>query len=357
MRLVEIDGSMGEGGGQILRYSLSLSALTLKPVRIYNIRAKRSNPGLRPQHLTAVKALAEITDAHVEGARVGSMEIYFEPRTRKPGHYVFNIGTAGSISLVIQAILPTLFYSGGVTRVEIIGGTDVSWSPPIDYMRFVFLHNLGFFGLKASIQVLRRGHYPRGGGRVILEVYPVRDYIESINVVERGGIESIRGISHAVKLPRHVAERQARSAIEYIRGKLGIEPVIEIESYPPDRDPHLGPGSGILLYAETRSGSRIGSDSLGARGKPAEKVGREAAEKLVEELSTNMAFDRHMGDMLIPYMFLARGKSIVGVSTITLHTLTAIEVTKKFIPEAHVEIQGREGGLGKIIVEGVAFSP
>ena len=181
MRVVEIDGSMGEGGGQILRYSLSLSALTLKPVRIYNIRAKRSNPGLRPQHLTAVKALATITNAHVEGDRVGSMEIYFEPRRRRPGSYRFDIGTAGSISLVIQAILPTLLFSGGYTRVDITGGTDVSWSPPIDYMRYVFLHNLSLFGARVSIKLIRRGHYPRGGGRVILEVEPVKDYLNAIN--------------------------------------------------------------------------------------------------------------------------------------------------------------------------------
>ncbi|OYT40394.1 MAG: RNA 3'-phosphate cyclase [Desulfurococcales archaeon ex4484_58] len=357
MSVVVIDGSMGEGGGQILRYSLSLSALTLKPVRIFNIRAKRSNPGLRPQHLTAVKALQTITNARVEGASVGSMEIYFEPRTRKPGNYIFNIGTAGSVSLVIQAILPTLLFSNGYSRVEITGGTDVPWSPPIDYMRFVFSYNLRLFGVNINIKLLRRGHYPRGGGRVVLEINPVKDRLKPISMVERGDIKGIKGISHAVKLPSHVAERQARSASQYIREKLGIEPVIEIETYPSDKDPHLGPGSGIVLYADVECNSRLGGDSLGARGKRAEIVGREAAEKLVYELTSNMCFDSHMGDMLIPYMFLAAGKSIVGVSNITLHTLTAIEVSKKFLPEAHVEIEGSRGDKGRIIIEGVGFSP
>ncbi|MEM4696403.1 MAG: RNA 3'-terminal phosphate cyclase, partial [Desulfurococcaceae archaeon] len=162
MSTVVIDGSFGEGGGQILRYALSFSALTLKPVRIFNIRAKRDNPGLRPQHLTAVKALAEITKARVIGDRVGSMELYFEPKTRIGGSYRFDIGTAGSVSLVIQAILPTLLFANRSSRVELTGGTDVAWSPPIDYMRFVFLHNLKLMGIEASIELYRRGHYPRG---------------------------------------------------------------------------------------------------------------------------------------------------------------------------------------------------
>ena len=154
-----------------------------------------------------------------------------------------------------------------------------------------------------------------------------------------------------------MAERQARSASQYLVEKTGLKPEIEIETYPPNKDPHLGPGSGIVLYADTRAGTRIGSDSLGAKGKPAEKVGREAAEKLVHEIGTGMAFDRHMGDMLIPYMFLARGTSVAGVSAITLHTLTAVEVTRKFMPEARVKIEGVKDQPGKIIVEGIGFSP
>ncbi len=357
MVVVEIDGSMGEGGGQILRYSLGFSAVTLKPVRIYNVRAKRSNPGLRPQHLTAVKALQEITDATVRGARVGSMEVYFEPHRRKPGNYVFNIGTAGSVTLVLQAILPALIFSGGYSRVEITGGTDVPWSPPIDYFRYVFVHNISLFGIRINVKLYRRGHYPRGGGHVVVEVEPLRGFLKPIRIIERGEIRSIRGISHAVRLPRHVAERQARSAARIISEELGVEPEIIIESYPPRKDPHLGPGSGIVLYADVSSGTRIGSDSLGARGKRAEVVGEEAANKLLEELGSGMAFDSHMGDMLIPYMFLARGMSVAGVSKLTSHTLTAIEVSKIFLPEAKVFINGSPGSRGVIRVFGVGLSP
>ncbi len=355
--LVEIDGSMGEGGGQILRYSLGFSAVLLKPVRIYNIRAKRSNPGLRPQHLTAVKALQAITDAEVEGARVGSMEIVFKPRRRRPGNYVFSIGTAGSVSLVVQAILPALLFARGYSRVTITGGTDVPWSPPVDYMRLIFLYNLSLFGVSAEIRLIRRGHYPRGGGRIELIVQPLSNMLRPINIVERGAVKTVRGISHAVRLPRHVAERQAESARRLIVDKLGIEPDIVIETYRKGEDPHLGPGSGIVLYADVEAGTRIGGDSLGAKGKRAEIVGREAAGALLEDLGSGMAFDRHMADMLIPYMFLADGTSKAGVARITSHALTALMVSKMFLPESSYNVEGEPGKPGIIIVKGSGFSP
>ncbi|MEM1933349.1 MAG: RNA 3'-terminal phosphate cyclase [Desulfurococcaceae archaeon] len=357
MSTVVIDGSFGEGGGQILRYALSFSALTLKPVRIFNIRAKRDNPGLRPQHLTAVKALAEITKARVIGDRVGSMELYFEPKTRIGGSYRFDIGTAGSVSLVIQAILPTLLFANRSSRVELTGGTDVAWSPPIDYMRFVFLHNLKLMGIEASIELYRRGHYPRGGGHLALQVNPLKKPPLPINIETRGSLISIKGISHAVRLPKHVAERQAISAKEYIKSRFGLEPEIKLEYFEdPSKDPHLGPGSGIVLYADVEAGSRIGSDSLGEKGKRAEDVGREAGEKLVVELETNMGFDKHMADMLIPYLFIAKGKSVIGVSNLTLHASTAISVAKNFFPEVEVYIDGGENKPSRITIVSPGYS-
>lgn len=262
MKPLEIDGSMGEGGGQVLRYSLALSALTLRPVRVYNIRAKRDNPGLRPQHLTALKALGELTKAHIEGARIGSTEVYFEPQKRAGGELTLDAGTAGSISLMIQAILPVLLFSERDSTIRLIGGTDVEWSPPIDYMRFVFAHNLALMGAKVEIKLERRGHYPRGGGVVLLRVERLREGLEPIHVVESGGLEEIRGVSHAVRLPRHVAERQALAAKRVIAEKLGITPEIELEYYDPAADRHLGPGSGIVLYASTKRGTRIDRKSV-----------------------------------------------------------------------------------------------
>ncbi len=356
-RVVEIDGSMGEGGGQILRYSLALSALLLRPLRIYNIRAKRSNPGLRPQHLTAVRALAEITGARVEGARVGSMELYFEPRRRRGGRYRFNIGTAGSVTLVIQAILPVLLYSDRDSVVEITGGTDVQWSPSIDYMRYVFLHNIGLMGPRVEIELLRRGHYPRGGGRVVLRVHRMAAAPRPVSLRLCGGLRGIRVISHAVRLPSHVAVRQAEAAKRLLLRELGVEPEVVLEYYERGRDPHLGPGSGILVYGSCSGGSVVGADALGARGKPAEVVGEEAASKFVEEARSNRAFDRHMGDMLVPYMSLGDGESYIGVSRVTSHLVTALSVTKMFLPEMEYVVEGGLGYPGFVRVRGVGYSP
>ncbi|NPA70216.1 MAG: RNA 3'-terminal phosphate cyclase [Crenarchaeota archaeon] len=352
--IIEIDGSILEGGGQILRTSLALSALTGRPIRIYNIRAKRSNPGLQAQHLTGVRAVAELCNAKVEGAYKGSMELIFIPGKIRSGKFRFDIGTAGSISLVIQAILPVLVFAPDRVEVEITGGTDVRWSPPIDYVRYVMLPILSKLGVKAEVIVYRRGHYPRGGGHVKLIVEPV-DHLNSIVDVERGEVKEIRGRSHCVKLPKHVSERQARAAEEYLRSRGYKVPInIELEYYPPDRDPHLGPGSGIVLWAITDRDEILGGDALGEKGKPAEEVGREAAEKLVEDLSTNMAFDRHMGDMLIPYIALAEGYSKIGVAKLTLHTITNVHIVEKIL-NVKFKVQGEQDKPGVIEVNGIGY--
>ncbi|RLG53370.1 MAG: RNA 3'-phosphate cyclase, partial [Thermoproteota archaeon] len=214
MEAIVIDGSYGEGGGSIFRYALALSSVTLKPIEIINIRAKRSNPGLRPQHLTAAKILAEMTEAKFEGLSVGSTKVRFEPKKRKGGKYVFDVGTAGSISLIIQAVLPVALFADRESTIEIRGGTDVRFAPPIDYMRNVFVKNLALIGIKeVEINVRRRGHYPRGGGLVTLKTAPI-DKISTLNIELRGPVRRISGIAHAVKLPKHVVERIVSSAKE-----------------------------------------------------------------------------------------------------------------------------------------------
>lgn len=344
MELVKIDGSYGEGGGSLLRYALSLSALTLKPVEVYNIRARRDNPGLRPQHLNAVKALAELSSAHVEGAEVGSTRVLFAPRTRRGGTFEIDIGTAGSVSLIIQAVLPASLASESEVRFILKGGTDAPMAPPIDYMREVFLPNLSLIGARAEIRVVRRGHYPRGGGLIELKVWP--SDLVGIERVHRDEVSVVRGRAHAVKLPRHVTERMIGSAKEELE-RRGLKPSIEEEW---SQDGHLGPGAGIVLWTE--SSPVIGADDIGERGKPSEVVGRNAALKLISELDTGMAFDNHSGDMIIPYLAIASGKSRIGVSRLTLHAKSNIWLVEKFLPVKF----GLKGELGKpsvIEVEGL----
>ncbi|ALL00531.1 RNA 3'-terminal-phosphate cyclase [Pyrodictium delaneyi] len=357
MEPLVIDGSFGEGGGQILRTTLALSALLGRPVRIVNIRAKRPRPGLQRQHLTSVKAVAEIAGARVEGLRLGSTEITFWPGRLQSGRFRFDIGTAGSITLVLQAVLPILVYAPGRVELEVRGGTDVPWSPPIDYVRFVLSRLLERMGYVFRVTLRRRGHYPRGGGIVIVEVPQPPKRLEAVRLSNAGDIKAFEGLSHAVRLPRHVAERQARAAQELITARYPGLPVdIELEWYEPGRDPHLGPGSGIVVWAHTGN-SILGGDSIGAKGKPAEKVGREAAEKLLEDLSAGKALDRHASDMLIPYAALACGESILGGAKLTMHAWTNVELVKRILPEARLEfIEG--GEIGKpftLRVEGVCY--
>lgn len=352
--MIEIDGSFGEGGGQILRYVLAISSITSRGVRIFNIRAKRDNPGLQRQHLTVVNALAEITRGRVVGADVGSTEIIFEPQGIYGGEYFFDIGTAGSVTLVLQSLLPVLAFASSPSRIRIRGGTDVPWSPTYDYFANVFIPMLERLGYSISLTLIRRGHYPRGGGEVIAEIKNCPRGFEPINLTERGRVVEIRGRSHAVKLPRHIAERQARAAADRLRS-LGIDaPVnIDIESYPPDKDPHLGPGSGIAIWAVTEK-SILGSDSLGARDKRAEEVGDRAARVLFEDLSTGAALDRYLSDMIIPYLIFSNGLSVVTGALLTLHAYTMIEISRKIVPEAKIEYDGVINKPFKLTVRGVA---
>jgi len=352
--MIEIDGSFGEGGGQILRYALALSTIIGEKIRIINIRAKRDNPGLQRQHLTVVKALEKISRGHVEGAEIGSTEIIFEPRGIFGGEYVFDIGTAGSVTLLLQSVLPVLAFADRPSILKVRGGTDVPWSPTYDYFNNVFIRFLNRLGYIVELRLLRRGHYPRGGGEVVAEIKNNPRGFTSIQLVERGRIIEIRGNSHAVRLPRHIAERQASAAYERLKS-LGIDVAIkiDIESYPPDKDPHYGPGSGIALWAITEN-SILGSDSLGARDKRAEEVGEKAARTLFEDLSTGSALDRHMSDMIIPYLIFSEGTSIVTGSMLTMHAYTVLEISKKMIPEARIEYDGTLNRPFKLIIRGVS---
>jgi RNA 3'-phosphate cyclase len=352
--MIEIDGSYGEGGGQILRTSIALSALTMRPVRVSKIRAGRPKPGLKRQHMAGIDIIAQLVDAEVRGLEVGSTTVEFSPQDRRGGHFSYDVGTAGSISLILQAALPTAALSPEPIRLSLTGGTDVSWSPPIDYMREVFAHSVRRMGLQFEISVRKRGHFPRGGGKVSCAITPVEE-ITPLELVDFGDTVGVSGISHCVRLPSHVARRQAESAQSVLR-KSGIQQIaIDTESYQKNEDRHLGPGSGIVIWAESEQGERLGADRLGERGKPAEDVGSECADQLIDELATGMAVDSHLGDMLIPYMVLARGTSTIGVTKITEHLRTNLWVAQKML-DADASLEGKTGGPGKLTVKGVGFS-
>jgi len=328
--MIEIDGSYGEGGGQIVRTSVALSAVTGKSVLIKKIRQGRPKPGLAAQHAQAIRALGQICNAEIKGAEPGSSEVLFCPQEICGGSRRVEIGTAGSVTLLMQCLLPALLHAEKRTSLQVQGGTDVQWSPTVDYFRNVFLPALSFFGGRAGLQLLRRGYYPRGQGEVLLEVEPSHLKPAHISYEPFNPAHNrIMGISHCSNLPQHVAERQAASAIERLQ-EAGYEAEILQET-----GRLASTGSGITLWTAGK-----GASSLGERGHPAEKVGRRAAEEMIQELASPAAVDAHLADQLIPYLALAGGS--YSVREISRHTKTNIWTAGHFI-EAKFEIRELKG--------------
>jgi len=352
-KLIEIDGSMGEGGGQILRNAVALSAVLLKPIHVYNIRAKRSNPGLRPQHLTGVKAVAALASAEISGLRVGSKEIIFKPKKLEGGRLFFDAGTAGSTTLMLQSLMPAMAFSSGPVEVELRGGTNNPMAPPVEYFKMVLLPVLEKMGCKFEIALLRRGFYPKGGGVVKAKSAPV-DKLSPIRLLEFGGVKRIKGLSYSCRLPSHIVERMAATA-ERILKTRGYDVDIKKEVLKPgDKACSLDPGCGIILVAELESGALLGSDNLGKLGVPAEKVAEDAVNDLLKQIDSEAPVDKHLGDQLVIWASLADGVSEYRVSELTLHTLTSIELCK-ILSGAEAEVLGRVGEAATVKIKGIGL--
>ncbi|NWG10067.1 MAG: RNA 3'-terminal phosphate cyclase [Nitrososphaerales archaeon] len=320
---IVIDGSYGEGGGQILRTSVTLSAVMGMPIEIVNIRAKRDNPGLRPQHVGAIKAISSLCNASVENLRVGSDRIVFSPNRLRSTFIRLDVGSAGSVTLLLQAIIPSVSLSRVEAELEIIGGTDVKWSPTMNYFTHVVLPAYRLLGIEANLLVKRRGYYPVGGGIVRVGIKPARE-LNPLNIVSLEKLlPSI--ISICSRLPRGVAERQMKAAKDYLSNR-GINP----KSFEINIDDSISPGSSILVYSVGDKGPFIGSGTIGERGKPSEEVGREAAKIFSEEYNSNAPMDRHVGDMLVPFLPFAKGESIFRVSKVTQHLSTNLHIASIF---------------------------
>jgi RNA 3'-terminal phosphate cyclase (ATP) len=347
--MIEVDGSFGEGGGQVLRTAVALAAVLSKEIHVFNIRAGRAEPGLRPQHMTGVKAAAELCSADLQGLEVGATEFVFKPGKLRAGTFRFDVGTAGSVTLVLQTLMPILAFSPGAVQLEITGGTDVKWSPPIDYLRLVTLPILKKIGYQGHLETARRGHYPKGGGLVRFSTQGPSK-LQTLTNDKPGSISRIYGISHATALPRHVAERQATSAKKRLEDALLPSPSIEVEVV--DDRTQLSPGSGIVLSVENQNGNVLGSDALGERGRPAEEVGSIAGKILIEEVQSQACLDRHMGDMIVPYLVLAEGASYVSISRVTQHTMTNVRVAE-WLTKTRLDLEGEIDFPGKLRVNGL----
>ena len=299
--MIEVDGAQKSGSGTILRLAVALAGVLGEPLHIYNIRQKRPQPGLRPQHLEAVLTAAKICNARVRGATLGSREIWFEPGEVVGGEVHAEIGTAGSIPMLLMTILPLCVSARRGLRVHVRrGGTDVRHAPTINYLKHVLLPVLRRMGLDASITVRRYGYYPKGMGEVILETKPCSG-LQPIRLEDFGSLQEIRGVSVCTFLAdRRVAERQARAAEGLLKAH-GYHAEIEVVN---DTSNPLQKGSSIVLWAKTSTGVILGGDAIGEVRKPSERVGREAAENLLKELRARATADIHLADMLVPYVCL-----------------------------------------------------
>ncbi|HVO15794.1 MAG TPA: RNA 3'-terminal phosphate cyclase [Alphaproteobacteria bacterium] len=340
-----IDGSHGEGGGQILRTALSLAAIAGRSVRFVNIRAGRPKPGLAAQHLTAVRAAAALCAARVTGDALGSVELDFAPQApARPGSYVFDVaearkgGSAGSVTLVLQTVLPPLALAEGRSTVVLRGGTHVDGGPSVDYAQEVWLPVLGAMGMDARLDLVRPGWFPIGQGEVVAEIAGGAAPLRPLQFRDRGAAKTLWGRATTSNLPDHVAQRMAGHAAGLLEAQAREASIATL------RTAAVATGAALFLGADYVQG-RGGATALGARGKPAEKVAEEAVAQLLAYDRSGAAVDSHLADQLIVPAALASGPSAFTTQRVTRHLTTNAWVVRQF-GLAEVAIATRNDGLG-----------
>jgi RNA 3'-terminal phosphate cyclase (ATP) len=356
--MITIDGSTGEGGGQVLRTALSLAALLSQPIRITNIRAGRKQPGLRPQHVQAVKAAAAICNARLEGAQEHSRELRFAPQTPpQAGSYAFEIGTAGAATLVLQTVLVPLAAAGGPSSVIVRGGTHVAWSPPFDYVEQVYLPALAALGIQCRVELAKWGFYPKGGGEIRATTQPspaLAGLDPSLALAglrpsqppeisalaglrpsqpappwtqPRGNLASLAVLSAASNVGNQVTARQASRAYNRLAAAgLGVTPQTRLAN-----PPSIGPGTCVFVLAEYGGGVRAGFTGYGRQGYPAERVADDAVDAFLAFHASGAPVDLHLADQLILPLALHGRAMAFRTSQITQHLLTNIWVVEQFL--------------------------
>ncbi len=336
--MLAIDGSHGEGGGQIIRTSLALSLVTGKPFHVKHARANRAKPGLRQQHLTAVRAAAAIGNAEVEGAAVGSTEFTFHPGTVTPGEFTFDVGTAGSTTLVLQTVLPPLMIASAPSVLRFEGGTHNVHAPPYDFLERTFLPLVSRLGPQIMIELGRYGFYPPGGGRFDVFIEPATHRFQ-LELTERGRILAKRARALVVNLPDSMAERE----LTVVKEKMGLS---DEQLQPEISDNAISRGTAVMIEIETEHLTEVFT-SIGERGVRAEVIAEQAADEALDYLRAQAPVGEHLADqLLIPLALCSGGK--FATTKVSLHTQTNIEVIKKFLD---VEITVAESTHGASIIE------
>ncbi len=340
MELVEVDGSRGEGGGQILRTAITFSTITGRPVRVSRIRAGRPVPGLRRQHVSFLRVVHQVFESSLRGDTEGSGEVDFVPGPPRSRSISFEMGTAASITLVLQAAIPAAALAGDGLRLELAGGTDVPWSPTLDYLATAVREAYGALGIDFTLRTGRRGYYPRGGGRVTAEVGPCRR-VMPLSMADPSKVVNVELASRCAMLPRRVAERQALAASAALeQGGIGVSSLTVTEEQADS------PGSSVLVHSAGAGSFILGSDELGARGKPAEEVGRAAARRFLAYASSGACLDDNLADMVAPLLALAGRRSRLRVAAVSEHLAASMYVAGLFAPGA---FDVRREGAGHVL--------
>lgn len=320
--MIEIDGSQGEGGGQILRTTLALALITQTPVRLKNIRARRNKPGLRAQHVTCVEAAAAVGDTRVDGLEVGTRELTFEPKTIQPGEYLFDIGTAGSTSLVLQTILPALIRAPQPSRVDLRGGTHNAMAPPFEFLTRAYFPLLARMGPQVEGRLDRAGFFPKGGGKVSYRITPTRK-LTPLELLERGETRAVSAEALLSRLSDHVGERELatiQAALDWPEDVCHLRKLKKIK----------GPGNAVVLTVESEHVTEVVT-AFGEKGVPAERVAGNAVSELSTYLGSAAPVGEHLADQLLLLLALAGGGRFRTLP-LSGHTKTQILVIPKFLP-------------------------
>lgn len=334
--MIEVNGAHGEGGGQILRTSLALSALTQSPIHIKRIRANRRQPGLRPQHLAAVNAIAKLSDAKVTGAHLNSHEITLSPRTLQPGRYQFDISTAGALTLLFQTVFLPLSFANGTSELTLTGGTHVPWSPVYHFLEEHWLPAMHCLGFQGRLTLKNAGFYPQGGGVVSANILPAHDLLPFL-CVDRGDLIRIRGLSGVANLDESIAKRQKHQALRRLYAYVNDVKIKTLTL------PSHNKGTFVQLSAAFSNGGCASFSALGAPGKPAERVADEAVDQMLAFLDSDGCIDPYLADQLLLPLSLIKGTSKFRTNPVSQHLLTNASVIKQFLP---IEIK-IDGALGQ----------
>jgi RNA 3'-terminal phosphate cyclase (ATP) len=341
--MLHIDGGQKSGSGTIVRFAVGLATLLGEQLHLTNIRAKREKPGLRPQHLKALQALQQICQGSLVGGEVGSSEIWFNPGGEvKGGHYEWDIGTAGSTTLLTMTLLPAACFSRGTISFKLSGGLFQDFAPSAYHMQYVLFPVLNSMGIIAKLNIIRPGYVPRGGGIIEVGVEPVRGKLKPIRLPTQGKVIEIQGIALSSHLrERKVSERMMEKCNEVLKSqgyRANVEIVHDTSA--------LQRGAALTVYAKTSSGCIIGADRAGEPRRTSEEIGRYVATSLIEDLSTGATVDRYLADQLIFYAALADGVSEYRIPRLTEHVETNLWLVetilgaKAEVNENLVKIQG-----------------